>query len=163
MKVTLDGIKAKIKGEAYMVLPDGRTTLCMLELENGYTIKGMSACVDPKEFDETIGRKFALEDAVRQIWPLEGYLLADQMAAFQLQDMTFSLALGALKNGCKVARKGWNGKGLWLELQRPDANSKMTLPYIFLSYPSGITDTPGDRVPWLASQTDLLSEDWEIL
>jgi hypothetical protein len=79
MKVTLDGIKAKIKGETYLVLPDGRTTLCQLELQNGYTINGLSACVDPKEFDRDLGRKYAFEDAIRQIWPLEGYLLAENM------------------------------------------------------------------------------------
>ena len=79
MKVTLERIESKIKGETYLVLPDGRTTLCILALENGYTIKGTSACVDPKEFNMELGRKFAREDAVRQIWPLEGYLLAERM------------------------------------------------------------------------------------
>ena len=79
MKVTLEGIQAKIKGETYLVLPDGRTTLCMLTLENGYTIKGLSACVDAAEFNLDLGRKYALEDAIRQIWPLEGYLLAESL------------------------------------------------------------------------------------
>lgn len=79
MKVTLDGIKAKIKGETYLVLPDGRTTLCILTMENGYTIKGLSACVDPAEFDLNLGRKYAFEDAINQIWPLEGYLLAENL------------------------------------------------------------------------------------
>jgi hypothetical protein len=79
MKVTLDGIKAKIKGETYLVLPDGRSTLCILDLENGYSVKGFSACVDPAEFDLSLGRKYAFEDALRQIWPLEGYLLAERM------------------------------------------------------------------------------------
>lgn len=79
MKVTLEQIKSKIKGEAYLVLPDGRTTLCILDLENGFTIKGLSACVDPTEFDLNIGRKFAFEEAIRQIWALEGYLLAEKM------------------------------------------------------------------------------------
>lgn len=79
MKVTLDGIKAKIKGETYLVLPDGRTTLCILDLENGYTIKGLSACVDPAEFDLNLGRKYAFDDAFKQIWALEGYLLAEKM------------------------------------------------------------------------------------
>lgn len=79
MKVTLDGIKAKIKGETYLVLPDGRTTLCILDLENGYTIKGLSACVDPAEFDLNLGRKYAFDDAINQIWSLEGYLLAEKI------------------------------------------------------------------------------------
>ena len=77
--VTLEGIKAKIKAECYLILPDGRTTVCMLTLENGYTIKGLSACVDAANFDMDIGRKIAFEDALRQIWPLEGYLLAEKL------------------------------------------------------------------------------------
>lgn len=77
--------------------------------------------------------------------------------------MDFGSALMALKSGAQVYRLGWNGKGLRLELQVPDANSKMTLPYIFISYPSDAKITPGARVPWLASQTDLLAEDWELV
>jgi hypothetical protein len=79
MKVTIEQIESKIKGETYLVLPDGKSTLCILDLENGYTIKGLSACVDPKEFNLELGRKYAREEAVRQIWPLEGYLLAEKM------------------------------------------------------------------------------------
>lgn len=77
--------------------------------------------------------------------------------------MNFGSALEALKSGMKVSRMGWNGKGLWLELQTPDANSKMTLPYIFMSHPADAQNTPGARVPWLASQTDVLAEDWELV
>ena len=75
----------------------------------------------------------------------------------------FGKALNVLKAGGKVARTGWNGKGMWLELQRPDAHSKMTLPYVYLNYPADAQNTPGARVPWLASQTDMLAEDWEVL
>lgn len=70
--------------------------------------------------------------------------------------MKFGEALTLLEVGLQVARQGWNGKGMWVELQRPDTNSKMTLPYLFLSYPDGRT------VPWLASQTDLLESDWML-
>jgi len=80
-----------------------------------------------------------------------------------MNTFTFSAALVDLKAGRKVARTGWNGKGLWLELQAPDAHSKMTLPYIFMSYPADATNTPGARVPWLASQTDMLAEDWVLV
>lgn len=82
---------------------------------------------------------------------------------------SFSHALKALKDGKAVRRTGWNGKGLSLHLQRPDAYSKMTLPYIYMQYPSfkASESAPEDhtnaRVPWLASQTDLLAEDWEIV
>ena len=44
----------------------------------------------------------------------------------------FGEAVRKLKEGKKVARRGWNGKGIYIELQRPDENSKMTLP-IFTS------------------------------
>ncbi len=77
--------------------------------------------------------------------------------------MNIGDAVAFLKSGEKVARTGWNGKGLWLEMQRPDANSKMTLPYVFMSYPADAQNTPGARVPWLASQTDLLAEDWQVV
>ena len=77
--------------------------------------------------------------------------------------LNFGDALFLLKQGQKVARLGWNGVGLWLELQVPDVNSKMTLPYIFISYPENAKTTPGARVPWLASQTDVLAEDWVIV
>ena len=68
--------------------------------------------------------------------------------------MNFGAAIESLKAGEKVTREGWNGKGLWLELQVPDAHSKMSLPYIYLNYPTGV------RVPWVASQTDMLGDDW---
>lgn len=71
--------------------------------------------------------------------------------------MDFGEALDALRAKQRVSRAGWNGKGMWLELQVPDANSKMSLPYIYM------TTVTGDRVPWLASQTDMLSVDWEIV
>jgi hypothetical protein len=70
--------------------------------------------------------------------------------------MNFGRALAALKMGFSVSRKGWNGKNMWLGLQEPDEQSKMTQPYIYLK-----TNT-GDVVPWLASQTDMLSEDWTV-
>lgn len=74
--------------------------------------------------------------------------------------MNFGDALQRLKGDRKVAREGWNGVGLWLELQVPDKHSKMTLPYIYINYPEDAKNTPGARVPWLASQTDVLAEDW---
>lgn len=56
--------------------------------------------------------------------------------------------------GGRFARAGWNGKGMYIELQRPDAHCKMTLPYIYMK------TVQGDLVPWLASQTDMLADDW---
>lgn len=75
----------------------------------------------------------------------------------------FGEALRYLKGGHLVARTGWNGKNMWVGLQMPDEGSKNTLPYLYIEYPAGHVAYPaGSRVPWLASQTDLLSEDWHL-
>jgi hypothetical protein len=70
----------------------------------------------------------------------------------EMKNQDFGWALEQLRFGRKVCRKGWNG--MYLELQVPDEHSKMTLPYIYMK------TVQGDLVPWLASQTDMLSEDW---
>lgn len=78
----------------------------------------------------------------------------------------FGQAIIHLKEGKKVRRSGWNGKGIFIELQVPDENSKMTHPYIFIDTTGLQTDNedaPKDRVPWLASQTDMLSDDWCVV
>ena len=69
--------------------------------------------------------------------------------------MDIGQALRRLRSGDRVARAGWNGKGMYLELQVPDDNSKMTLPYVYMK------TAQDDLVPWLCSQTDLLADDWE--
>ena len=66
-------------------------------------------------------------------------------------------AVTQLRNQKRVVRKGWNGKGMWLELQVPGDLSKMTLPYVYMR------TAQGDLVPWLCSQTDLLAMDWETV
>lgn len=71
--------------------------------------------------------------------------------------MDFSKALEAVKNGQRIQREGWNGKDLTIQLQVPDTNSKMNLPYLYIEYPDG------KRCPWLASQTDILAEDWKVI
>ena len=83
-----------------------------------------------------------------------------------METRDFAWALRKLKSRKRVYRSGWNGVGMWLEMQVPDANSKMTLPYIYIEYPVNPKHHAypnGCRVPWLASQTDLLSEDWDEL
>jgi hypothetical protein len=72
-------------------------------------------------------------------------------------EYNFGWALEQLKQGNFVQRTGWNGKGMWIALQVPDNNSKMSLPYIYMS------TVTGDLVPWLASQTDVLADDWQLV
>jgi hypothetical protein len=72
-----------------------------------------------------------------------------------METTDFAWALRRLKSGARLTRAGWNGRGMWIALQRPDAQSKMTLPYLYMR------TVDGALVPWLASQSDLLAEDWQ--
>lgn len=73
-----------------------------------------------------------------------------------MEPTDFGWALARLRNGHRVCRRGWNAKNMWIALQRPDEHSKMTLPYIYMS------TAQADLVPWLASQTDILADDWDV-
>lgn len=95
--VTIEQIEEKIASTHYFTAEQGAThadaysdtgnlppslsllTFCILVLDNGYRIVGKSACVSAKNFDAVLGRKYAREDAIRQMWPLEGYLLSDRL------------------------------------------------------------------------------------
>lgn len=77
--VALADIQGKVKKTTYTVLPDGKTTVCQLHMENGYTINGHSACVDPANYNQALGEKYSYEDAINKAWPLEGYLLAEEI------------------------------------------------------------------------------------
>lgn len=84
----------------------------------------------------------------------------------------FGQAITELKAGKKVARSGWNGKGMFLFLV-PGSTFQVNRPPLLGIYPEGTTvnycphidmKTADDKVvPWLASQTDMLSEDWQIV
>jgi hypothetical protein len=96
-------------------------------------------------------------------------------------NMNFGDALAALKDGAKVARAGWNGKGMWIaltpgsafearyakcghaaakradEMDDPDGDIEL-LPHIDMRAADGCM-----VVGWLASQTDMLADDWQIV
>lgn len=85
-----------------------------------------------------------------------------------LKEQSFSSALDALKHGKRITREGWNGRGMWLRYYDPYADKEFPiteyepcegtpLPWI------GMKTADGKFVPWLASQTDLLSNDWIII
>lgn len=94
------------------------------------------------------------------------------MSAYSTVAMNFGQALEVLKHsaGARVRRAGWNGKGMWLrmvtagaygvavELTFDSADGRPELaPWI------GMRTADNKFVPWLASQTDILAEDWEVL
>lgn len=55
-------------------------SICILVMQNGFTVIGKAAPASAANFNRELGRKFAYEDAIRQLWPLEGYLLRSQLA-----------------------------------------------------------------------------------
>lgn len=87
-RVTIDEIEACIVDTAYLhpgaILfrapgdPLNNLTICIITLDNGFTVVGKSACVDPRLYDEQKGRELAREDAVRQVWAYLGFRLADR-------------------------------------------------------------------------------------
>ena len=105
MRITPADIEASIASESYFTAADGlrgagggnhilaeyvtyegsplaQITICVLILKNGYKIVGVNeGSVDPANFDTAIGRKYAREKAVDQIWPLLGYELKTQLAS----------------------------------------------------------------------------------
>ena len=88
--------------------------------------------------------------------------------------LTFGLAIEAMKKGKKVARKGWNGKGMFIyyvpeNIYPANGNKFGTMKGIFENdlVPYGayiaMKTAQNNVVPWLASQTDVLADDWEIV
>lgn len=86
--------------------------------------------------------------------------------------MNFGLAIEAMRKKQKVARQGWNGKGMFLFLV-PGSTFNVSRPPLLGIYPEGteinycphidMKTADGKIVPWLASQTDMLAEDWVIV
>lgn len=86
-----------------------------------------------------------------------------------MEERDFGWALRQLKQGKRVARSGWNGKGMWLTIQSTsfypedlpeefDPDSSEPVDRCILMFTAGAT-----FIPWLASQSDMLSSDWEVL
>lgn len=78
-RVTLESMQGKIVSETYIVHED-ILTLCVLKMANGFYVVGESAPASPANFDAELGRKFAYENAIRQLWKLEGYALREQLS-----------------------------------------------------------------------------------
>lgn len=77
-RLTPGDIDAKIKGVTHTNLPSGKCTICEITLQNGFTVRGESACVSPENFDQEIGNRISFEKARDKIWQLEGYLLQEK-------------------------------------------------------------------------------------
>lgn len=78
-RLTPDSIDAVIKSVQYHVFEGSCLTVCVLTLQNGYTVTGESACAIPTNFDKDIGERVAYKNAHQKIWALEGYLLKERL------------------------------------------------------------------------------------
>lgn len=77
-KVTEKSIKARIKQVSYIY--DETTTICMITMKNGFKVIGHSTPADPRNYDAAVGRRYAYDNAFRQLWQLEGYLLVEYLS-----------------------------------------------------------------------------------
>lgn len=94
------------------------------------------------------------------------------MESRKVNRLSFSQALHLIKSGRRVTRQGWNGKGMFLFLV-PGSTFKVNRPPLLGIYPEGteinyqahidMKTADGTIVPWVASQSDLLGEDWVLL
>lgn len=96
----------------------------------------------------------------------DGYVSWSPKAAFEAAyrpsgKLNFGHALEALKSGLRVQRAGWNGKGMYVQVQDPDTNSVMTYPYLFMSVPD--CEEGARRLPWQPAQVDIFANDWSIV
>lgn len=84
-------------------------------------------------------------------------------------NLTFGEVLRKLKHGDRVARSGWNGKNMWIALITEHWSGMMKKPVDLPENWSGYSPfivmftADGKLVPWLASQTDILAEDWGVV
>ena len=177
-----------------------KITHCTITTKSGFVFTGESACVDPANYSEVIGSKIAYDNALDKMWMPYGFWLHKALAEFdnlptntaqenwlkedmpveggsvlpKTENLDFGQAILALKEGKRVARSGWDGKGMFLyyvpENKYPASrNEHGTMVGVFENdmVPYGayiaMKTAQNNVVPWLASQTDVLAEDWQIV
>ena len=205
-KLTKEFLESEIDKVEYNRFGETNTH-CTITTKSGFSFTGESACVDPNNFDQKIGEKFAYENAFNKMWTPYGFWLHKALAETDYQSklneaqnlidsyskrettdsgsvlpkterLSFGDAVAALKEGLRVERAGWNGKGMWLTMVYPDDGANVPPRPAYAVYAvAGIVDdatngclpwigmkTADNKfVPWLASQTDVLAEDWQIV
>ena len=155
-----------------------KTTVGRALLRNGFEIVESSACVSAENYDEKLGREICLGKIKDKVWFLLGFLLqtavhgvkkAKTEAGRPAYAMTFGMAIEAAKKGKRIARKGWNGKGQYVELAKAISYKSPTGAVVNAEHDAignqalAFVGTSGVQMGWLASQADMLADDWEIV
>jgi hypothetical protein len=81
-RVTQEYMESRIEQVVFTAMKevsraDDCTTICTIYLDNGYTVRGESACVNPENYNSEIGERIAYDNAINALWPLFGFLLAE--------------------------------------------------------------------------------------
>lgn len=84
-RVTPEYINSRIVDTNYFRL-NPTVTVCQIDIDNGFSVRGESACVDPANYRQDIGERIAYDNAYRQLWPLFGFLLAEKIHRKKLYD-----------------------------------------------------------------------------
>ena len=77
--VTLDEVIAAIKDVTYTLLPNGRTTICQITMDNDFSVEGDSACVSKEKYNQVLGEKIAYQRALDKVWEKLGFRLAETL------------------------------------------------------------------------------------
>lgn len=154
-----------------------KVTVVCCKLDNGFVITEAAGCVDPVNYSQDTGFEICMERIENKLWELEGYALQKQVhegnAKRAIADLCsgicFGSALEAAKMGYKIARKGWNGKSQYVELAdcisyRNFEGKTVNADHQAIGHKAlAFVGTSGVQMGWLASQADMLAEDWYIL
>lgn len=165
-----------------------KTTVVRAVLRNGFEIVESSACVSAENYDEKLGAEICMSKIKDKVWAYLGFLLQTAVhgvkytqdvyfpevcpkSSTDLDEMTFNfgIAIDLLKNGKRVRRKGWNGKNQHIELasaisyKSPDGTVVNVEHDAIGNQAVAFCGTSGVQMGWLASQADMLADDWTIV
>ena len=80
-RVKPEDLEAAIVSDEYHVFAGSTLTVCVLTLQNGFTVVGESACASHENFNKELGEKIARQKAKDKLWPLLGYALRERLSA----------------------------------------------------------------------------------
>lgn len=103
-RVTANAITAKIADAEYF--RSGVLTICIITMRTGFTFVGKSACVSPENYDQAAGERYAYDDAFRQIWAFEAYLLRETLSAVAASLRGQDNAVEAPRSGQDLRSRG---------------------------------------------------------
>lgn len=76
-RVTEDYIQGRIAGRPQFIKATETLTICIINIDNGFTVTGESACVKPENYNQEIGENIAYKNAFAKLWGFFGFLLAE--------------------------------------------------------------------------------------